>query len=288
MALVTALAVAAPAQAETVQAETVSGFTLYATAVTSSAPGRVVLVTQDLILGLTRRVQSGGVWSAPVVISAGATSGQPATLSASPGAIEVVVRGGAGFQWFAPGLPSDGQPVPGTPATTLTSPPGISSWGPARLDVFAVAGDGALWHTWYNKNWSNRWENLGGNLNPNIAPAAVSWGSGRIDIVARGNDNAIWHLWYNDNWGHWESLGTTPGIATATGPGIATSGAGHLRIYAVDNAGTPELYQLPYDNAWGSWTAEAAVPAAFSASATYTPDNRFDVTVGLRHIWITP
>jgi hypothetical protein len=32
---------------------------------------------------------------------------------------------------------------------TLGSWPDAVSWGPQRVDVFAKAGNGTLWHTWY-------------------------------------------------------------------------------------------------------------------------------------------
>jgi hypothetical protein len=32
---------------------------------------------------------------------------------------------------------------------TITSAPTAASWGPNRIDVFAMGKDNALWHYWY-------------------------------------------------------------------------------------------------------------------------------------------
>ena len=79
----------------------------------------------------------------------------------------------------------------------LTSGPGVTSWAPARLDVFARGTNNGLHHLWYENNWSN-WEFLGGELGSD--PDAVSWDKGRIDVFAKGLNNSLWHRWYDGNW----------------------------------------------------------------------------------------
>ena len=37
----------------------------------------------------------------------------------------------------------------------LTSGPGVASWGPGRLDVFARGSDNSLIHKWYSNGWWN-------------------------------------------------------------------------------------------------------------------------------------
>jgi hypothetical protein len=37
----------------------------------------------------------------------------------------------------------------------LSSGPGVSSWAAGRLDVFVRGTDNALWHKWFDGNWSN-------------------------------------------------------------------------------------------------------------------------------------
>jgi hypothetical protein len=71
--------------------------------------------------------------------------------------------------------------------------PDPSSWGPARIDLFAEGADKALWHmtidgtTYTHGNW----ESLGGVLNSE--PGAVSWGVNRIDVFVIGADGCVWH-----------------------------------------------------------------------------------------------
>jgi hypothetical protein len=81
---------------------------------------------------------------------------------------------------------------------TIASGPGVCSWASGRLDVFVRGTDGALYHKWYDGNWSD-YEQLGANP---IAgdPAAVSWGNGRIDAFVRGTDDTLYLKWYDGNW----------------------------------------------------------------------------------------
>jgi hypothetical protein len=101
--------------------------------------------------------------------------------------------------------------------------PAIASWGTGRADVFVRGSDDALWHKWYDGNWSG-WEYLGGVLHS--APAAVSWSNGRLDVVVRGSDDALWHKWYDGNWSGWEYLG---GELTSA-PAIASTSANKLDV----------------------------------------------------------
>ena len=83
----------------------------------------------------------------------------------------------------------------------------VSSWGPERLDVFTVSGDGAMWHrAWFGTVWTD-WESLGGACIS--APAAVSWGPNRIDAFVIGPDHALYHQWWDSTkWSGWaEKLG---------------------------------------------------------------------------------
>jgi hypothetical protein len=67
--------------------------------------------------------------------------------------------------------------------------PSAVSWGPGRVDVFAVGLDLQLLHWWHNTRYGRHhppqlpWsgpEALGGTMASN--PTAVSWGPGRLDI----------------------------------------------------------------------------------------------------------
>lgn len=138
------------------------------------------------------------------------------------------------------------------------SGPGVSSWGPSRLDVFVRGADNRLYHKYYDGSW-HPWEGPPVIPQPPVAmmsdPAAVSWGSGRIDILVRGFDSAVYHLFYDNGWGAWESLG---GVTTS-GPGVSSWGNGRLDVFA---KGTDSrLYHAFYNGSgWSGWESSPTIP----------------------------
>jgi hypothetical protein len=130
---------------------------------------------------------------------------------------------------------------------TVVSPPATVSWGPDRLDVFALGTDHALWHRWWDgANWGG-WESLGGVLTS--PPEAVSWGPDRLDVFALGTDHALWHRWWDGaNWGGWETL---EGVLTRR-PQAVSWAPDRLDVFGVgmDNA----VWHTWWDGtAWGKW-----------------------------------
>ena len=71
------------------------------------------------------------------------------------------------------------------------------SWGPDRLDLFAVDHDlNLLSKTFNGSNWypsKTGWENLGGSIRINSSPAPVSWGPDRLDVFAVKSDKKLYH-----------------------------------------------------------------------------------------------
>jgi hypothetical protein len=110
--------------------------------------------------------------------------------------------------------------------------PGAVSWGPNRIDLFAV-WDKQTHHRAYQSGTWNPWtENLEGFTND--APAAASWKFERVDVLVRTTDNdnssarRLWESgksWANGkSWKDWETvcghahlLMSAP-AAVATGP----------------------------------------------------------------------
>lgn len=153
---------------------------------------------------------------------------------------------------------------------TLTSAPGVSSWGPNRLDVFTRGTDNAMYHKWWNgSKWSN-FENLGGVLTS--APAAVSWGPNRIDTFVRGTDNAMYHKWWNGSkWSEWENLG---GILTSS-PGAASWSPNRIDTFVrgTDNG----LYHKWWNGSrWSDFEALGGNLTSGPAAVSWGP-NRIDV-----------
>jgi hypothetical protein len=164
---------------------------------------------------------------------------------------------------------------------------GASSWGPNRVDVFAVISPNVV-HRWYDPNnlppgWSTTtdgrplWEPLdappGGAYG---SPAAATWGPNRLDVIvgARNEDIGIWHRWYDPNnlppgWStvagtsaepYWEPVGTPPG-GLAGSPAVTTWGTNRLDIFVKNEDG--QIYHRWYDpnNLPPGWSTVAGTSA---------------------------
>ncbi len=134
------------------------------------------------------------------------------------------------------------------PAAGGLNRPAVAQSADGRLEVFAVGGDGVLWHIWQtsvNGGWSS-WTShgappgtrVGGLRQPVIAPNS----QGRLELFVLGDDKALWHIWQvapNGGWSNWASHGTPPGTTfTFSGPAMAASADGRLELFICgdDNA----------------------------------------------------
>lgn len=149
-------------------------------------------------------------------------------------------------------------PWKGVPGIIRITPGGgfaATSWGPGRIDLFAIDTTGSLRHLWYaNNQWNGpaggplAWENLGAppapaNLVLGASPTASSWGPNRLDVFALGGtDSALWHIWYDGTWHPWESLGGF----LAGPPGSASWGPNRLDVFA--SAQDFNLWHLWFDS----------------------------------------
>ncbi|MFD9038713.1 hypothetical protein, partial [Streptomyces bottropensis] len=119
----------------------------------------------------------------------------------------------------------------------FTSPPAVVSWGPERLDIFALGEDRQMLHrAWHvnNKWWpEDGWHDMGGRFTS--PPAVASWGPGRLDVFALGENQQMlhkaWHIdgkWWPDS-PDWHDMGgrfTSP-------PAVASWGPGRLDVFAL-------------------------------------------------------
>jgi Lysyl oxidase len=152
----------------------------------------------------------------------------------------------------------------------VTSPPHAVSWGPERVDLFALGQDYALWHRWWDgANWGG-WESLGGVLTS--PPHAVSWLPNRLDIFGMGQDHGVWHRWWDGvNWGGWESLGgsvMSPVSAVSWGPN-------RLDLFALGI--NHSLFHKWWDgSSWGGWEPLGGVLTSPPEAVAWGP-NRLDI-----------
>jgi hypothetical protein len=190
--------------------------------------------------------------------------GKPAAVSGGPGHLDVLQLGTSGgvtqlYHRWDVGT-SNGWEVlnylPNTPTLSPSYDVAVASWGPNRLDIFAVAVTGETWHAHYDSTqggWQG-WEDLGGYATS--SPAAVSWSNGAIHLFVKSSDNAIYHKWFawgsGGSWGPsqlgWENLG---GIMTGTGLTVSSYQPNRLDVFALQS--NAHVMHLIYDNAWSSW-----------------------------------
>ncbi len=144
----------------------------------------------------------------------------------------------------------------GTSNLAMSSGPGVSSWGPGRLDVFALGPDGALWHKYYDSavGWQG-WSTLGAPSSVSLAsdPAAVSWSKGRIDVFLRGSDNALWHKYYDVALGGWSGWYPHAGTTLTSAPSAASWGYGRLDIFAKGSANDLQHIFYSSTTGWSTW-----------------------------------
>jgi hypothetical protein len=166
------------------------------------------------------------------------------------------------------------------------------------LELFAVGGDGNLYHLWQlapNGNWSS-WDNLGSPPNTKVySPAATSDQDGRLEVFAVGSDGNLWHISQaapNNAWGRWRNLGNPPN-AKIYPPTVGRNQDGRLEIFAVGGDGNLwHISQAAPNGGWGNWGSLSRPLNAAISSPTVgqNQDGRLEVfvvgSVGtLYHMW---
>ncbi len=150
-------------------------------------------------------------------------------------------------------------------ASGLQGSPSAVSWGPNRLDIFALDPNNRAWHTW----WDGKAWGLGESLAPPFggqlsgSPVAISWGPKRLDIFAPTYpDQKVWHLSYDGSWGSGESLGS---MFAGGFQGVVSWAPNRFDIFAV---GIPAGGS--YNKLWHGW----------SDGRTWGPGEWFDIAKG--------
>jgi hypothetical protein len=101
------------------------------------------------------------------------------------------------------------------PDASLTHQLTVGSNQDGRLEVFAVAGDGNVWHVWQTSpnGGFGSWEALGRpvvGIRSTDRISVVNNEDRRQELFLIGMDGALWHIWQlapNSGWGNWDSLG---------------------------------------------------------------------------------
>jgi hypothetical protein len=209
----------------------------------------------------------------PVAVSWGPGRIDVFQIANTPGGTQLYHKASNNGSWG--GWSNVNMPEGGPTSSTISSAfdVAVSSWGPGRIDVFAISYAREVWHTAYDSTYPNGWwpwEDLGGYATS--APAAASWASGRIDMVVRGGDNGVYHkawagAWYPSQLGY-EYLGG----GNAFGPGgvaISSYQPNRLDVFAGSRS---SLAHLTYDNAWTSWWNMGPTVPEMPVSMSWGPE----------------
>jgi hypothetical protein len=138
-------------------------------------------------------------------------------------------------------------------------PPALGRNADGRLELFVVASDGAIWHSWQtapNNGWSP-WSSLGsqggGFADLGVGPNA----DGRLELLATlQNGTDLWRRYQtapNNGWSPWENLGS---VATGTiqSPTLASDADERLELF-LRTPDTGGLYQVSQKSPNGDWEA---------------------------------
>jgi hypothetical protein len=167
-------------------------------------------------------------------------NGTPAVASRREGSLDVFVRSldnrlyyrmYENENWQGPGWTDI------SAGHSFETGPAAVSWGPDRIDLFAV-WNRQVQHLYYQGGvWSSWAENLGGITTD--TPAVASCRPGRVDVLVRTADNFMSRRYWQGGWKDWENIGgqhmtlTSAPVAVATGPNridcfARSSNDGHL------------------------------------------------------------
>jgi hypothetical protein len=183
-------------------------------AVTSWTAGRLDIFGLDGVRSLYHNSFDGGGSQGAWDSLRGVCRSRAVAVSYAPYRLDVVVVGDLSIinwrswdtqdgwsEWAALGTDTD-------PVVKFHGTPALVSWGPERLDLFALSDDDFLYHLAYaNGVWDSTWTDLG-SVEANSPPVAVSWGADRLDVFFTTRDSTVMHLgWNGSDWKTWDSLG---------------------------------------------------------------------------------
>jgi hypothetical protein len=160
----------------------------------------------------------------------------------------------------------------------------IASWGPNRLDVFAMSeSHTALHKAWTGSAWvpvDNGWEDHGGTFT--VPPTAISWGPNRVDFVGQGPGGKYYHqAWDGANWQPGKTDYEDHGGAFVGPPSLASWGAGRLDIFGRSTDGQM-LHQAWDGTTWQpskvGWEEHGGQLTGSPSAVSWGP-NRVDIFV---------
>jgi hypothetical protein len=186
---------------------------------------------------------SARVWSGPRSLGGRLRDLSPSVAAWSEDRLDVFAIGADELDgtvqhwWYERGLWGGPETLAGEHGLLASAGPSVASWGPNRLDVFAVRnpdgwfGPRTLQHWWWDgSQWSGP-ESRGGRL-WDVSPCAVSRSAGRLDVLAVADSGQLVH-WEWDG-GSWHDAAPRGGsLANGAGPCAVSWGGDRLDVFAI-------------------------------------------------------
>jgi hypothetical protein len=171
-------------------------------------------------------------------------------------------------------------------AVTFVDRIAACSWGPGRLDLFAVATDGAIWHLSFDGSWHS-WSALSAPGTADTGISASMRGTSAIDLFYRdAASQRLGHLYLegDSDWQR-ELVGASP--ISKVAPSAVSSSDARIDVFTQGAGFT--LSHIWRDDTWAAdWVTESEVSGVGSApTVTSSGANRFDVfwaQVGSSHL----
>jgi hypothetical protein len=190
---------------------------------------------------------------------------------------------------------------------------GATSWGPNRVDVFAVISSN-IFHRWYDPNnlppgWSTTtdgrplWEPVGSPPGgADGSPATTTWGTNRLDVFVKSGNGQIYHRWYDPNnlppgWStaagtsaepYWESVGSPPGGADGS-PATTTWGTNRVDVFVLARNDDTNIWHKYFQgNRWSNWEPQRMTCIAPSPAAASWGPGRVDVITPATNCLLPP
>ena len=125
-----------------------------------------------------------------------------------------------------------------------------STWKNGSWDLWALAADGSLFHTFWRGAPANEffpWENITDELRFDDTPKVVHWSAEHTDIVGF-TKSTYYHKFWADGWTQWRTFGW----AFVSEPEVVSWGEGHYAVFGIDRMDELKV-AMWVNNEWRDW-----------------------------------
>ncbi len=206
-------------------------------------------------------VGAGDSWSTFSTAGTGADCGSATAFWGAPWTYPEVfsplTNNATGHLWFTSGVGWNAfQAYGGSDLSHLAT----VVWLDGKTEVFALGGDGAIWHNVWDTTttaWTG-WATLGGSFVTGVG--TIMWGNGTGELFATDAAGDIWHSWsgsgtaYPNGWYAWARFGS--GMAGRPSPVRWADGHAEVFVHGADG----QLYHSDF-SAQSGWPAFTVLSA---------------------------